>query len=191
MALSMSVSTIDNGIANRSIRTIIRGDFQKVQDSIQAEAESGRRKKRTRKYLVAMDLSDESQYALEWAIGALLRDGDTMYVIYAIPKDGATSSVKVGEGTRAMNEAATFVGNQTTEATMNPGRNFLGRLGPSPTDTRASSSNAEAERVRAVESISRWCFKLLRKSILQVRIAIEVIHCSTQPRLLITEAVSF
>lgn len=39
--------------------------------------ETGRR---SRRYVLASDLSDESRYALEWGIGTVLRDGDEMYV---------------------------------------------------------------------------------------------------------------
>lgn len=40
-------------------------------------ADSGRK---PRRYIVASDISDESRYALEWAIGTVLRDGDELYV---------------------------------------------------------------------------------------------------------------
>lgn len=33
-----------------------------------------------RKYMVASDLSEESKYAVEWAIGTVLKDGDELYV---------------------------------------------------------------------------------------------------------------
>lgn len=186
--LGISMSAIDNRVPNRSIRTIIRGDFA----SLQEEADGGRR--RQRKYLVATDLSEESVYALEWTIGAVLRDGDTMYALYAVHEDANTSSVQVGEGAKAMQDAAAVVGSQTKEATQNSGRYILGRLGPGTTsksssvDARASSL-AEAERVKAVETVSNTCVKLLRKTLLQVRIAVEVIHCKS-PKLMITEAVS-
>lgn len=186
--LGITMSAIDNLVPNRSIRTVIRGDFA----SLQEEAEQGRR--RQRKYLVALDLSEESVYALEWTIGAVLRDGDTMFAMYAIQEDSNTASVQVGEGGEAMRDATAVVGSQTKEATQNHGRNFLSRLGPgsssksSSADARASSM-AEAERVRAVETISDTCVKLLRKTLLQVRIAVEVIHCKS-PKLLVTEAVS-
>lgn len=186
--LGISMSAIDNRVPNRSIRTIIRGNFA----SLQEEADGGRR--RQRKYLVATDLSEESVYALEWTIGAVLRDGDTMYALYAVHEDANTSSVQVGEGAKAMQDAAAVVGSQTKEATQNSGRYILGRLGPGNTsksssvDARASSL-AEAERVRAVETVSNTCVKLLRKTLLQVRIAVEVIHCKS-PKLMITEAVS-
>ena len=36
------------------------------------------------RYLVATDLSGEAQHALEWRIGMVLRNGDTLMAIYAI-----------------------------------------------------------------------------------------------------------
>ncbi|KAJ5928443.1 hypothetical protein N7466_007399 [Penicillium verhagenii] len=185
--LGISMSAIDNRVPNRSIRTIIRGDFA----SLQEEADGGRR--RQRKYLIATDLSEESVYALEWTIGAVLRDGDTVYALYAVHEDANLSSVQVGEGAKAMQDAAAVVGSQTKEATLNSGRYILGRLGPGGTsksssvDARASSL-AEAERVKAVEIVSNTCVKFLRKTLLQVRIAVEVIHCKS-PKLMITEAI--
>lgn len=186
----MSMSAIDNSVPNRSIRTIIRGDFT----AIQSEADEGRR--RQRKYVLATDLSEESVYAMEWAIGTVLRDGDTMYCIYTMHEDStASSSVQVGEGAKAMRDASSVVRTQTREAAQNPTRNILGRLG-SGTASKTSSVDArgspisEPERVRAVEKVSETCIKLLRKTVLQVRIAVEVIHCKS-PKLLVVEAVSF
>ena len=37
--------------------------------------------KRLRRYVVLSDLSDESRYAIEWAIGTVARDGDEVFVI--------------------------------------------------------------------------------------------------------------
>ena len=37
--------------------------------------------KRLRRYVVLSDLSDESRYAVEWAIGTVARDGDEIFVI--------------------------------------------------------------------------------------------------------------
>lgn len=185
--LSISMSAIDNRVPNRSIRTIVRGNYA----SLQEEADGGRR--RHRKYLVATDLSEESVYALEWTIGTVLREGDTMYAIYTIHEDGNPSSVQVGEGAKAIQDAAVVVGSQTREASQN--RTILGRLGPvtasktGSADSRVSSVT-ETERVRAVEAVSQTCVKLLRKTLLQVRIAVEVIHCKS-PKLMITEAVSY
>ena len=47
-------------------------------DADGALEESG---KRLRRYVVLSDLSDESRYAVEWAIGTVARDGDEMFVI--------------------------------------------------------------------------------------------------------------
>jgi hypothetical protein len=55
-------------------------------------------------------------------------------------------------------------------------------------DNRVLSRN-EAERSRAIEGISQTCVRLLRKTMLQVRVAVEVIHCKS-PKHLLTEAVS-
>ena len=189
--LSISMSAIDNGVHNRSIRTIVRGNFSSLQD----QGDGSRR--RRRKYLVATDLSEESVYALEWTIGTVLRDGDTIYAIYVVHEDSTTTSaVQVGEGAKVMKDATAVVGSQTKEANQNHGsRTILGRLGTGTankthsTDSRASSM-AEAERERAVETVSQTCVKLLRKTVLQVRIAVEVIHCKN-PKSMITEAVSF
>ncbi|KDQ20874.1 hypothetical protein BOTBODRAFT_50921 [Botryobasidium botryosum FD-172 SS1] len=38
-------------------------------------------KEQGRRYVVASDLSEESKYAVEWAIGTVLRDGDEMIVV--------------------------------------------------------------------------------------------------------------
>ncbi|KAJ5322483.1 hypothetical protein N7452_010772 [Penicillium brevicompactum] len=187
--LSISLSDIDNGVPHRSIRTIVRGNFSSLQD----QGDGSRR--RRRKYLVATDLSEESVYALEWTIGTVLRDGDTIYAIYVMHEDSTTTSaVQVGEGAKAMKDARAVVGSQTKEANQSHGsRTILGRLGPGisskthSADSRASSM-AEAERVRAVESVSQTCVKLLRKTVLQVRIAVEVIHCKN-PKSMITEAI--
>ncbi|OQE47368.1 hypothetical protein PENCOP_c001G02671 [Penicillium coprophilum] len=185
--LGISMSAIDNGVHNRSIRTIVRGNFSGSQDD-------GSRRRR-RKYLIATDLSEESVYALEWTIGTVLRDGDTIFAIYAIHEDStSTSAVQVGEGAKVMKDATAVIGTQTKEATQNyASRTILGRLGSGTAsrthsaDSRASSI-AEAERVRAVETVSQTCVKLLRKTVLQVRIAVEVIHCKN-PKSMITEAI--
>lgn len=39
---------------------------------------------RIRNYMICIDLSPESIYALEWTVGTVLRDGDLLYLVYAI-----------------------------------------------------------------------------------------------------------
>lgn len=194
--LSIQMSAIDNSIRHRSVRTIVRGDFNRIQE----EAEEGRR--RQRKYLVATDLSEESVYALEWTIGTILRDGDTMFAVYA-------SHEETGKDTEAgSSRASQDGGSQPDEETVNTNdsqsdlstylpRALFGRFGgtTSGTESKAGSidshamSKAESERVNAVEVISQTCVRLLRKTLLQVRVAVEVIHCKS-PKHMITEAVS-
>lgn len=56
-------------------------------------------------------------------------------------------------------------------------------------DSRALSK-AEADRAHAIDGLTQTCVRLMRKTKLQVRVAVEVIHCKS-PKHLITEAVSF
>ncbi|KAL4961159.1 universal stress protein family domain protein [Aspergillus stella-maris] len=192
--LSIQMSSVDNSIRNRSIRTIIRGDYT----NMQVDAEGGKR--RQRKYLVTTDLSEESVYALEWTIGTILRDGDTLFAVFAMHEETGT---QVGDGAKATQDVAAVVGSQTAETvqkTQNDGSNtnnlsraIFNRLGtgtdsrPGSVDSRAMSK-AEAERSHAVQIISQTCVRLLRKTLLQVRIAVEVIHCKS-PKNMITEAI--
>lgn len=197
--LNIQMSSINNTVHNRSIRTIVRGDYANVLE----ETEGSRR--RRRRYMVTTDLSEESVYALEWTIGTILRDGDTMFAVCALHEDSsAGTSVQIGEGAKAMQDSAAIVGSQTEETAQKSqhdpsstylSRAILGRLS-SGTDSRPGSvdgrgmTKAESERVRAVESISQTCVRLLRKTLLQVRIAVEVIHCKS-PKHMITEAVRY
>ncbi|KAL1858642.1 hypothetical protein Plec18170_002844 [Paecilomyces lecythidis] len=201
--LSIHLSPIDTSVPNRAIRTVIRGDFTRLQQ----EANEGKR--RQRKYLVATDLSDESVYALEWTIGTILRDGDTLFAVYAVDEEVGTGkdaelgagvqSVQIGEGAKAMQDSAAIVGSQTEKTAVSAATSFLphvlaARLGSAASDSRSSSvdsralSKAELERIHAVEKISQTCIKLLRKTMLQVRVAVEVIHCKS-PKHMITEAI--
>ncbi|PLB55774.1 hypothetical protein P170DRAFT_49759 [Aspergillus steynii IBT 23096] len=194
--MGIQMSAIDSSVQNRSIRTIIRGDYSKQS----GELDGGRR--RQRKYLVATDLSEESVYALEWTIGTILRDGDTMFAVCAMHDETAASNTpQVGDNAKAMQDAAAVIGSQTEETAQKPqndsstnlSRAILGRLGPG-TDSKPGSVDArgmskiESERVRSVEVISQTCVRLLRKTLLQVRVAVEAIHCKS-PKHMITEAI--
>lgn len=195
--LSILMSSLDSSIPNRVIRTIMRGNYNSI-----VEGTDGVRR-RHRQYLVATDLSEESVYALEWTIGTILRDGDTMFAVCAMHEEGSTGpSVQIGEGFKAAMDVASVVGTQTEETTRKPQsdasitfpRTLLNLLGPA-SDNKSDSadsrgmSKAEVDRIRTIETISQTCVRLLRKTLLQVRIAIEVIHCKS-PKHMITEAVS-
>lgn len=64
---------------DRTVMTIIRGEF--------LEMEKLEEYPRQRKYLVSSDLSPQATYAMEWAIGTVLREGDILYVAQALGKD--------------------------------------------------------------------------------------------------------
>lgn len=195
--LSILMSSIDSSIPNRAVRTLTRGDY----GSFLGQVDGVRR--RQRKYLVATDLSEKSVYALEWTIGTILRDGDTLFAVCALPDEtGSSPPVQPGEGGKAASDVGSIDLPQTEESARHlqhdgPAilprslRHFLGQ----GTDHKSGSPDnhgmpkAETDRVHTVETISQTCVKLLRKTLLQVRIAVEVIHCKS-PRHMITEAVS-
>lgn len=187
--------------SHRSIRTIVRGEFEKIMEEI----DEGLRRGRT--YLVATDLSDEAAYALEWTIGTILRDGDTLLAVYAMDEEYSGSGkggdgdggVGIGEGALAVKDQAAIVGSLTSKLmssrNLSPLSAAFGLGGDQSSKSTSVSpdgrnmSRSEQERVRAMEDITQRCVKLLRKTKLQVRVVIEVIHCKS-PKHLITEVVS-
>lgn len=124
--LEMNVSPVSSDPRrHRCIRQIMRGDYRGIAN----EAAQGLR--RQRMYLVATDLSEEAAYALEWTIGTVLKDGDTLFAIYAAESgdvgestddmskgalskltstgDMSSSAVDIGEGANMMNDTAEMV----------------------------------------------------------------------------------
>ncbi|GAA5927716.1 hypothetical protein JCM3775_006062 [Rhodotorula graminis] len=65
---------------NRCTVTITHGEPDRVLE------ESGGRKQR-RRYLVASDLSEESMYAIQWAIGTVIREGDECIIVSVMETD--------------------------------------------------------------------------------------------------------
>lgn len=193
--LNINSSPIDSSIPHRVIQTIIRGDFAQMQ----REAEEGTRRLRT--YLVATDLSEEAAYALEWTIGTVLRDGDTLLAVYAVDEEVGTGktadSLPIGEGAKAMQDTTAMMDKMTvasqkgslmlSKATLRPGSR-KSSAAASADSTSRSRSNAEQERTHAIETLSETCLRFLRKTKLQVRVAIEVIHCKS-PKYMVTEAI--
>lgn len=174
----------------RCIRTIYRGDFAKMQ----REAEDDQR--RVRKYLVATDLSDEATHALEWTVGTVLRDGDTLLAIYCV--DEETGIAPTGDDNQQITDQAAAIAVSAAKPyaptpTTNSSRpSPLGNGSPAVTPSPAGRerSKAEQERYRAVQDITDRVSRLLRKTKLQVRVVIEVIHCKS-PKHLITEVIDF
>jgi len=180
---------------NRCVQTIYRGDFGKMQQ----EAHDNQR--RVRKYLVATDLSDEAAHALEWTIGTVLRDGDTLLAIYCVDEEVGIANDASGDDSQIKEQVAA-VAASTKPTSSTPVLTAV--PAPSPLahsfklDTHSSSASpmgrergkAEQERYRAVQDISERVSKLLRKTKLQVKVVIEVIHCKS-PKHLITEVIDY
>jgi hypothetical protein len=197
--MTMTLSPIHSTpSAHRCIRQILRGDYRKYS----SEAEKGLR--RQRMYLVATDLSEEAAYALEWTVGTVLRDGDTLLAVYAVDEEvgtgGELNSIAIGEGANVMKDAAAVVrtlSNQDTLTVPDPSHVSIstadsGSVDPSKRDATPdvkTMSKPEKERYHAAEEITDRCVKLLRKTKLQVRVVVEVFHCKS-PKHMITEVVS-
>lgn len=196
--LSLTMSAVHSTpSAHRVIRQIIRGDFA----HFQREAEEGR--KRQRMYLVATDMSPEAEYALEWTIGTVLRDGDTLFAVYAADEEavgtlsGEGGGVEIGHGAESVRDTAAIVNSlpQSAAPPASPGPSPLARAGataepPPRSPSRGVFSSAEEERRRALAGVTDRCVRLLRKTRLQVRVVVEVFHCKS-PRHMITEVIDF
>lgn len=182
--------------SSRSVRTIFRGDFT----NIQQEAHDHQR--RVRKYLVATDLSDEAAHALEWTVGTVLRDGDTLLAIYCVDEEVGIATTDSGDDVRIKEQIATIEKAATKASTGTPlmsPAHVPSPLGPifklDPHSANASPmgrerGKAEQERYRAVQDITDRVSRLLRKTKLQVKVVIEVIHCKS-PKHLITEIIDY
>lgn len=198
-ALPILTSPRDDSVTHRTIQTLVRGNFQQMQE----EAKEGIR--RPRLYLAATDLSGEAAYALEWTIGTVLRDGDTLIAVYAIDEAQGTGKtgegLPVGEGAASMRDTAVIMEKMTAQTQRNSLMPFPSPLtkkalrassrkgsAATSTDSRALSV-AQQERVHALQTLQETCLGLLRKTGLSCRIVIEVIHCKI-PKYMITEAVS-
>lgn len=184
---------------SRSVRTLYRGNFLDIQD------EAHEHQRRVRKYLVATDLSEEAAHALEWTIGTVLRDGDTLLAIYCVDEDIGVSSPDLTNVDGQLREQAAAVAASTRASATTPVISG-GHTNPSPmtSSTRLASAppgsstgspmgrvgKAEQERERAVTDITERVTRLLRKTKLQVKVVIEVIACKS-PKHLITEVIDF
>ncbi|KAL5611726.1 uncharacterized protein BROUX77_001882 [Berkeleyomyces rouxiae] len=153
LAFSMT-PIMDSADHARTTRIIARGNYTNIARSCIEEAQ------KPRKYMVATDLSEESSHALEWAIGTVMRDGDTLMAICCVDEE---TGLLGSEGKSA-----------SSNANQSPARNDRTRL--------------PEERKWAVEEITSRVLRLLRKTKLQVRVLIEVLHCKN-PKHMILEVI--
>jgi hypothetical protein len=177
---------ISNPESQRVLRTILRGDYA----SFSRDVSEGKR--RARKYLVATDLSSEAQYAMEWTIGTVLRDGDTLMAIYAADQDTVEDGSKpvsessIGDALMEINSQA----HAAAMGTLTPASHVPGTSSPlaykdSVVESSRERTKAERERYVAAEAITGIITKLLKKTKLQIKVVLEVIHCKSPKHLLI------
>lgn len=168
---------------------------------MQREAQENHR--RVRKYLVATDLSDEAAHALEWTIGTVIRDGDTLLAIYCVDEelgisqnDGSADDLLQKDQVSAIAAASSSRPSGSTPSLVP--LHIPSPLGISGLNTSSENvspmgrerSKAEQERYRAVQDITDRVAKLLRQTRLQVKVVIEVLHCKS-PKHMITEVIDF
>ncbi|KKA28835.1 hypothetical protein TD95_000287 [Thielaviopsis punctulata] len=153
--LSFGITPImESADSARATRIIARGNYTTIVRSCIEEGQ------KPRKYMVATDLSEESTHALEWAIGTVMRDGDTLLAICCVDEEAGLLGP---EGKSA-----------SSNANQSPARNDRTKL--------------PAERKWAVEEITNKVLRLLRKTKLQVRVLVEVLHCKN-PKHVILEVI--
>ncbi|KAK7402389.1 hypothetical protein QQX98_011854 [Neonectria punicea] len=202
--LSFSMTNvISTPEAHRAIRIIYRGEYSKIAQAAEEEHN------RLRKYLVATDLSDESTHALEWAIGTVLRDGDTLLAIYCVDEEtgiAGSDGPVIPDDPKAMREQAaalnSVANSKTQPQSMTAVPDFVRasamhlrgdsrastpNTSPAPS-SRGDRSRADEDRRRAVKDITDRVLRLLRKTSLQVRVIVEVMQCKN-PKHLITEVI--
>ncbi|KAK7742264.1 hypothetical protein SLS53_004407 [Cytospora paraplurivora] len=174
--LSFSQTAItDTPNAARALRIIYRGDWRKVvQDATDEQ-------RHLRKYIVATDLSDESAHALEWAVGTVLRDGDTMLCISCVDEEAGVTPGQVSDDAKSMKEqGAALNAVANSKAPVTPGGSLMDVQKSSQSMDSSpgpAKSKAAEDRHKAVRDITEKVTKLLRKTRLQVRVIVEVLHC--------------
>ncbi|KAJ4397912.1 hypothetical protein N0V91_010604 [Didymella pomorum] len=171
--------------AHRCVRQIVRGDYSQFAQ----EADNGLRRQRV--YLVSTDLSEEAAYALEWTIGTVLRDGDTLLAVYAVDEEvGVTTDAlgaPIAQGTTGLQEGTHL------KRTLS-GHDGIPQTPPLSSTIAAAEADvskmgkAEKDRYQACVEVSDRCVKLLRKTRLQARVVVEVFHCKS-PKHMITEVI--
>lgn len=191
--LSLNISPIQSSPeAHRCVRQVVRGDYTQFAE----DAQKGLRRQRV--YLVSTDLSDEAAYALEWTIGTVLRDGDTLLAVYAVDEDAGVTAIDatgapISQGTTGRLESDHLkrtLSNHDGLPTTRPGSSALSNSIMATEANVSAMSKAEKDRYQACVEVSDRCVKLLRKTRLQVRAVVEVFHCKS-PKHMITEVIDF
>lgn len=204
-AMELRVSPLDETIKDRTVKMIIRGDWNAFQDDDEEDLPS---RHEPRLYLLGSDLSSEATYALEWTIGTLLKDGDTILIVNAVEDEHATKTAEFEEpsleikleSAKAAEEANTTMGTLTRQTTNQQSddkyeESKKKKLNAIATHARSLSrsgparSKTDSDRITSVDKLETDFLRFVRKTTLQVRCMIEVINCRS-PRHLILNAVS-
>ena len=204
-ALGIKVSAMDELIKGRSVKMMVRGDWEACQDF---EDEDQQSRHEPRLYMVCTDLSLEATFALEWTVGTLLRDGDTLLLMNAIEDENAPKGkdfeaepsleIKLESAKAAEEASATMENltrqttNQHSDAQYEESRKqklaVLKGSGRSLSRTGRNWTKQDETRIKAIDKLESDFLKFVRKTTLQVRCMFEVIHCRS-PRHLILNAV--
>ncbi|KIV87012.1 hypothetical protein PV11_02585 [Exophiala sideris] len=197
-SLALNMSPLDTNVANRHVQILLRGNW--VQFHQEAEGGQGHRQSRT--YLVCSDLSTEATYAMEWVVGTMLRNGDTLLAIYAIEDESAGKPTEAekdilhAEGAQAGKAASEVMDVLTRQTTQGGGTsvglNSQNKYVPA-TEIASLSGSVDArnmskkdmERLKGVEAVTQTFIRLVRKTTLEVRCMIEVIHCKSPKHLIL------
>jgi nucleotide-binding universal stress UspA family protein len=171
--LAIKSSAISEPCPGRSIKDVVRGDY----DGKVKEAEEDKTR-RINRYVVATDLSAEANYALEWAFGAVARDGDTFVVVSLIDRAvGLDTSKDTGTSELLSKNTHLASNSKAPLAAGKPSPLGTPRSGVSPAPKRKLTELEE--RHLAIEQIYNQVVGLLRKTRLQLRVFIEVLHCDS------------
>lgn len=155
-----------NAVSKRTFRTLERGmvDSEPFGDPLKS-------------FLVASDLSPEANHALEWTIGTVLRDGDLLIVVCCFEDDKSSNSISSSPG------------NLSTSNLEKEARPLSGASSPDPLGLNNNKFTSDEQvRLRAMATLTNLTDKLLKKTRLQVRVVLEVLHCKN-PRHMITEII--
>ena len=182
-SLFLHEGAVDNSKPHRTLQIIRRS----LAPGAEIEADNNDRPSRT--YCLASDLSEEAEYALKCTIGSILRDGDTLCVTYAI---GNGQGIPIGSGAKVMKDAADIDKAAPVSLKVSFAKKLLKAL-PSKSSTPKSIDRAfsspQLDRNHSIERLTRLCIGLLRKTPLQVKLVVEVVHCK-DPRHCLLEVVS-
>lgn len=199
-SLGLNESQLDTAVPGRHVQMVLRGNWVQFNQ----EVEAGERTSRL--YLLCSDLSVEASYAMEWVVGTMMRDGDTLLAIYAMEDENAVKDAEkasqaekealTAEGNKAGQDASNVMASLTRQTTQGGGTSSGLRKEAKYTPAAEAESltgsvdarklsKKEMDRLKAVEALKNDFLKLVRKTTLQVRCMIEVIHCKSSKHLIL------